>query len=301
MTAIGIDLGGTKIETQVFADDWTVAARQRVATPLQYADLVQAVADQIQWAQQQAGHPAPVGIGAAGRINPQTGLALTANLAATGRPFPADLEQAVQHPITYINDSHALVLSESVFGAGRGHRTVLALILGTGIGGGICVDQTLLAGPTMTGGEFGHTSAPAHLVAKHRLPVERCGCGRIGCIETYIAGSGLQNLAKHMTGQDVTPQQIAVERAGTMSGVWQLWCDLTADLIHTLTLGVDPHVIVVGGGLSRIVGVIDELTVAARAAQFGDFGTPPLVLAQGGDTSGARGAAYAAWQAGRYD
>ncbi len=297
MTAIGIDLGGTKIETQVFDDAWSVIARQRATTPKDYADLVDAVADQILWGQEQAGAVVPVGIGAAGLINPLTGFALTANLPATGQPFPTDIEQTIKRPITYVNDCRALALSEAVFGQGKGHRSVMALILGTGVGGGLCVDQRILQGPTLTGGEFGHTSAPAHLVSKHNLPITQCGCGRIGCIETYIAGPGIVRLAKHLTGQDVTPPQIAADRAGAMASVWQLWCELTADLLHSLTLNVDPDVIVLGGGLSQIEGIIDDLSAATSAAQLGDFGTSRLVLAEGGDTSGARGAAYAAWQA----
>lgn len=296
MTAIGIDLGGTKIETQVFDDTWCVVARQRCDTPRDYDALVRTMSDQIKWGETQAGQAAPVGIGAAGLVNPVDGLALTANLVATGKPFPTDIATAAGRRVTYINDCRALALSEAVFGQGRGHRTVMALILGTGVGGGICVDQHLLQGPTHTGGEFGHTSAPAHLVAQHALPVMQCGCGRMGCIETYIAGPGLARLAKHLTGQDVTPPQIAAQRHGTMAQVWDIWCALTADLVHTLTLTADPDVIVLGGGLSQIDGVTDDLAKAARHAQLPGFASPPLVVAEGGGTSGARGAAYAAWQ-----
>ncbi len=296
MTAIGIDLGGTKIEAQVFDDTWSVIARQRCDTPGNYDDLVRATADQIGWATADAGEDAPVGIGAAGLINPRTGHALTANLVATGHPFPTDIAKAVRRPITYLNDCRAMALSEAVFGQGNGHRTVMALILGTGIGGGISVDQNLLQGPTQTGGEFGHTSAPAHLVARYDLPIVQCGCGRMGCIETYVAGPGLSRIAKHMTGRDLTPPEIAASRASTMAPVWEAWCALTADLLHTLTLTVDPDLIVLGGGLTHIDNLIPELTKAAETAQLSGFGTCPVALAQGGETSGARGAAYAAWQ-----
>ncbi len=297
MKAIGIDLGGTKIETQVFGDNWSVVARQRHDTPRDYADLVRVVVEQIKLAEAQANTDIPVGIGAAGLINPHDGLALTANLPATGKPFPADIAAAAGRPITYVNDCRALALSEAVFGQGKGHRTVMSVILGTGVGGGVCVDQRILQGPTLTGGEFGHTSAPAHLIAQHNLPIRQCGCGRMGCIETYIAGPGLQQLAKHITGQDLTPRQIAAARSGAMAPVWRVWCELTADLLHTLTLTLDPDLIVLGGGLSRIAGITDDLALAAKSAQFANFDSPPLVLAQAGDTSGARGAAYAAWQA----
>lgn len=297
MTAIGIDLGGTKIEAQVFDDAWSVIARDRCDTPGDYVGLVKGIATLVSWAEGQAGGVVPVGIGAAGLVNPATGRALTANLAATDQPLPADIAQAVRRAVTYVNDCRALALSEAVFGEGKGHGTVMALILGTGVGGGIAVNGSILQGPTQTGGEFGHTSAPAHLVAGYNLPIWRCGCGRVGCIETYIAGPGLSRIAKHMTGEDLAAPEIAARRSQDMGAVWEVWCAFAADLLHSLTLTVDPDLIVLGGGLSHIAGIVEDLTAAAQHAQIGDFGVPPLVLAQGGDTSGARGAAYAAWQA----
>jgi predicted NBD/HSP70 family sugar kinase len=297
LNAIGIDLGGTKMEAQVFDDTWSVAARRRRDTPKDYAELVTELADLIRWADAQTSGTVPVGIGAAGLVNPKTGLALTANLVATGQPFPADIARTVERPVTYVNDCRALALSEAIFGQGKGRRTVMALVLGTGVGGGIAVDGAILQGPTHTGGEFGHTSAPAHLVAKHDLPIWRCGCGRMGCIETYIAGPGLARLAKHILGTDLTTVEIAARRDIDTGPVWQVWCDFGADLLHSLTLTADPDLIVLGGGLTHIDGLVEDLSGTARRAQIGDFAVPEIVLAQGGDTSGARGAAYAAWQA----
>ena len=297
MNAIGIDLGGTKMEAQVFDYAWSVAARRRRDTPKDYADLVTELADLIRWADAQTSGPVPVGIGAAGLVNPKTGLALTANLVATGQLFPADIACTIGRPVTYMNDCRALALSEAIFGQGKGRRTVMALILGTGVGGGIAVDGAILQGPTHTGGEFGHTSAPAHLVAKHDLPIWRCGCGRMGCIETYIAGPGLVRLAKHILGTDLTTVEIAARRNIDTGPVWQVWCDFSADLLHSLTLTADPDLIVLGGGLTHIDRLVEDLSAAARRAQIGDFAVPEIVLAQGGETSGARGAAYAAWQA----
>jgi predicted NBD/HSP70 family sugar kinase len=297
MTAAGIDIGGTKIEVQLFDADWSVVGRQRVATPVNYDDLVSAVVAQIKWAENRVNGPLAVGVGAAGLVNPRTGLALTANLPATNHPFPTDIAKGADRQITYVNDCRALALSEAVFGAGQGKRTVMSLILGTGVGGGIAVDQAILQGPTAMGGEFGHTAAAAHVVNAHDLPLWQCGCGRTGCIETYIAGPGLARLAEHVTGQDMTPEGIAAQRHGKMAQVWAIWCTFVGEFIHTLTLTADPDVIVLGGGLSKIDGITDDMMQAAKAAQIGDFGVPQIVLAKGGDASGARGAAYAAWQA----
>lgn len=297
MKAIGIDIGGTKMEAQVFDDAWSVAVRRRRETPKDYADLVTELADLILWADAQTSGTVPVGIAAAGLVNPKTGLALTANLVATGQLFPADIARTIGRPVTYMNDCRALALSEAIFGQGKGRRTVMALILGTGVGGGVAFGGAILQGPTHTGGEFGHTSAPAHLVAKHDLPVWRCGCGRMGCIETYIAGPGLVRLAKHILGTDLTTVEIAARRNIDTGPVWQVWCDFSADLLHSLTLTADPDLIVLGGGLTHIDRLVEDLSAAARRAQIGDFSVPEIVLAQGGETSGARGAAYAAWQA----
>lgn len=298
MIAAGIDLGGTKIEVQVFDADWQVVARNRVPTPKKYGALVMALADQIAWVREQVGKDVPVGVGAAGLVNPATGLALTANLCATGKPLPQDVAEAAGRPITYVNDCRSLALSEAVFGAGKGHRSVMSLILGTGVGGGIAVDGRLLPGPSMTGGEFGHISAPAHLVQRYGLDVVKCGCGRTGCSETLIAGPGLSRIARSIMGQSMTPPDIVAARKSDelAQKVWQIWCEITADLLRTLTLIVDPDIIVIGGGLTQIPEMADDLNTAFDKARLGDFEVPPVVIAQGGDTSGARGAAYAAVQ-----
>lgn len=298
MIAAGIDLGGTKIELQLFDNEWQLASRKRVDTPQDYDALVGALADIVRWADSEAGTSIPVGIGAAGLLNPETELALTANLCATGKPLKLDVEKAVGRAITYVNDCRALALSEAVFGVGKDAETVLALILGTGVGGGVSVNGSILSGPTQTGGEFGHMASPAHLLQKYNLPAVQCGCGRVGCVETYISGRGMTRLAKAIMGEDLKPPQI-VERKATDAKamqVWEIWSALTAELLCNLTLAIDPDVIILGGGLSKIEGLTDILQSQAQKAQLGDFGIPPIRLAQGGDASGARGAAYAAYQ-----
>jgi len=291
MIAAGIDLGGTKIEAQVFDSGWNRVDSHRIPTPTIYPELVQALVDQIRWVESKTHTGIPIGIAAAGLINPQTGLALTANLPATGRPFPADIAAAAGRPITYVNDCRAQALSEATFGAAKGFRTAIALNLGTGLAGGIVKDGHLLTGPTGLGGEFGHFSLSAHVISEHNLPILRCGCGRWGCTETLIAGPGLSRLHHHLTGLTMSPEQITQDRS---TKTWAIWCQLTAEVIFTLCLTVDPDVIVLAGGLSRVNGLIPDLTAALTHAQLSGYGPPLLRLAEGGDTTGARGAAYAA-------
>lgn len=293
IVAGGIDLGGTKIEAQVFDADWQRVESRRVATPRDYPGLVAAVAGMVAWVE--GYRPGlPIGIAAAGLIHPATGIALTANLAATGKPFPADIAAASGRAVTYVNDCRAQALSEAAFGAARGHAVALTLNLGTGLAGGIVVDGRLLEGPSGTGGEFGHFALPAHLMTD--LPLVRCGCGRMGCTETLIAGPGLSRIARHRTGRDLRAEEIVAGRIEpALAEVWATWLGLTAELIHTLVMVVDPGCVVLAGGLSRAPGLVAELSDALTAVALPGYGAPPIRLAEGGDTTGARGAALAAF------
>lgn len=297
MTAAGIDLGGTKIEAQVFDAGWQVTARRRIDTPRDYDGLVAALSDQIRWCEGEGGAGLPIGIGAAGLINPRTGLALAANLPVTDRPFPADVAGRAGRGITFVNDCRAFTLSEAIFGAARGLSPACGVILGTGTGGGVVVDGRLVNGLSAVGGEFGHAFAPANLIVEHGLPVLPCGCGRTGCFETLVSGTGLSRLTEAMLGRAMTPPELVAARGTDPAAqrAWQVWCALVAEMLMTLVCTVDPEVIVLGGGLSLIPGLTDDLTAALQTAQLRGFSVPRLVLAQGGDASGARGAAYAAW------
>ena len=297
MIAAGVDIGGTKIEAQIFASDWQAIDKHRISTPDTYDALIDAIGGMINWID--AKTPGlPTGIASAGLINQVTGLALTANLPATGKPFLRDIINRVGHPVTFLNDCRAFALSEAQFGAAKGASRMVGLILGTGVAGGLAIDGALVGGVGTLSGEFGHTPAPAHLVAKYDLPIVACGCGRTGCIETLISGPGLERLAGALTGQDMTTHAIAVGRGKDpqVDRVWAVWCALVAELLLSITLTIDPHMIVLGGGLSGISGVERDLAAALKSAQFKGFPVPEIRLAEGGDASGARGAAFAAWQ-----
>lgn len=295
--AAGIDLGGTKIEAQVFDAAWQRVKTLRQPTPRDYDGLVAAMAQMVAWAEGFA-PGLPVGIAAAGLIHPVTGIALTANLAATGHPFPTEIAKAAGRPVTYVNDCRAQALSEAQFGAARGFATALTLNLGTGLAGGIVVNGRLLEGPSATGGEFGHFALPAHLMTD--LPLVACGCGRIGCTETLIAGPGLSRLARHLTGREMRAEDVVAGRADPeLAQVWQVWLGLTAELIHTLVMVVDPGCVVLAGGLSRAPGLVADLSDALTRVALPSYGAPPILLAEGGDTTGARGAAFAAYAQGR--
>lgn len=287
----GIDLGGTKIEAQVFAPDWSLTARNRWPTPKDYPALVAALVEAIRWCETHG--PAPIGISAAGLVNPRTGLALTSNLSATGKPFPADIAKAANRKIAWINDCRALTLSEAMLGAARGADPAVGLILGTGVAGGVVTGGKLLPSPSQTGGEFGHFPLAAPPVTAHNLPILTCGCGRLGCVETYLSAPGLARIAAHLTGVTHVPETIVQDRATTpaFQMAWDIWLDLATEFLVTLCLTIDPQVIILGGGLSRAPGLTDDLAKHLTRASLGGFPIPAIRLAEGGDASGARGAA----------
>jgi N-acetylglucosamine kinase len=293
IAAAGIDLGGTKIEAQVFASDWSLADRQRWPTPTDYPGLVAAMAAAVHWCETRGPADLPVGISAAGLINPRTGLALTSNLPASGRAFPQDIARAAGRPVAWINDCRALTLSEAMLGAARGADPAVGLILGTGLAGGVVTGGRLLPSPARIGGEFGHFPLAAGPMAAHGLPLLGCGCGRLGCSETYLSAPGLSRIAAHLTGQGHSPESITAGRATTpaFAQAWDIWLDLATEFLITLCLTLDPEVIVLGGGLSRAAGLTDDLTRRLARATFNGFPIPAIRLAEGGDASGARGAA----------
>lgn len=300
--AAGVDLGGTKIEAQIFDTNWQVLRKHRVATPTDYPALINAIGDMFVWISRQA-PGLPLGLASAGLINKKTGLALSSNLPSTGKPFIKDVAQRVGQHVNFVNDCRAFTLSEAIFGSAKGMSPVVGVILGTGIGGGVVIHEKMVLGADDLSGEFGHFAAPASLVVAHNLPVVMCGCGRLGCIETLVSGPGMTRLSKAVIGREMTSHQIASERETDKGAakVWAIWCDLVAELFLSLTLAIDPKVIVLGGGLSRITGIAADLQAALARAQFKGFAVPEIRLAEGGDASGARGAAFAAWQKARDD
>lgn len=291
----GIDLGGTKIEAQKFDTNWNVADRRRIETPKTYLELVGAMADQIYWLQKDNPN-LPVGIAAAGLSNPSSGVWISANLPANGMPFAEDVAKAAGGRHIWLNDCRAFTQAEAIFGAGQSKGTIVGLVLGTGIAGGVSIDGKLINNREGQSGEFGHMPISGAIIAAHKLPILKCGCGRFGCYETYGSGPGMERLAKHILGRDLTTRDIAFRRANPeISQVWDIWCEINAALILTIVTVIDPRIIVLGGGLSQISGIIEELDSALDRVAWRELKRPSIRLGTRGETAAALGAAYAAY------
>lgn len=293
----GIDLGGTKVEVSLFNRDMELVQSRRVKTPKTYGDLVDVLEAQYDWLCDVAGDKSvKLGIGIPGVIGP-TGISETANLPATGKPLHADFSDRVGFSVPVENDCKCFALSEANGGAGDGYETVFGLILGTGCGGGVCFQGSLVKGHNGLPGEVGHFGVPLALANALNLPCLPCGCGRTGCYETLISGVGIAALSEHFHGQNQRPEQIvAAAQNGdrNMEQVLSTWTKIVCELVHTIQLTVDPDCIVLGGGLSRIEGIAGRIQTRYAAHRLEGITGPEIIQAKFGDSSGVRGAALLA-------
>ena len=293
----GIDLGGTKIEAKKFDLDWNEAHTRRIDTPSTYLELIAAMTDQIRWLREDNPN-LPVGIAAAGLVNPTSGTWISANLPANGMPFVQDVATASGGQQVWLNDCRAFTQAEVIFGAGKSKGTIVGLVLGTGISGGVSIDGVLINHRDGQSGEFGHMPISGAITASHSLPILKCRCGRFGCYETYGSGPGMERLAKHLLGRNLTSREIAFSRAKPeISRVWEIWCEINAALILTIVTTVDPRTIVLGGGLSQISGIIEDLESALVRSAWRGLTLPSIRVGSRGETAAALGAAYAAHNA----
>lgn len=290
----GMDVGGTKIESCLFDEAFRPLERRRVDTVCTtYAQLLDCIAGEAHWLDARAGGEVDLGVGLPGLVDHTTGRALTSNLPATGQPLRDDLSARLGRSVAMANDCKCFALSEANGGAGEDAQTLLGLILGTGVGGGVTHRRRLVLGHNDLPGELGHLGIPGRCVAEWELPILPCGCGRLGCFETLVSGPGMVRLAGRHGGAGRSPPQIArLARAGDagMARTMREWLGLLAELIHTAQCTIDMDCVVLGGGLSRIPGLEHMLAESYDACRIGGRATG-IAVARFGDASGTRGAA----------
>ncbi len=290
----GMDVGGSKIETCLFDEQFRPLQRRRVDTACSnYEELLGCIAEEVRWLESQAQAPVDLGIGLPGLVDYHSGRSLTSNLPATGRPLREDLVERLGRTVVIANDCKCFALSEANGGAGEDAETVLGLIIGTGVGGGVVHRGRLVLGHNDLPGELGHLGIPGRFVREWNLPLLACGCGRVGCYETLVSGPGLVRLASRHGGPECSPAQIAERaRAGdeAMGVAMREWATLLAELIYTAQCTIDMDCVVLGGGLSRIPGVAEMLAEAFREQRMAGREVQ-FRVARFGDASGTRGAA----------
>ena len=291
---LGIDLGGTKIAAVVLSNAGAVVWEARRPTPQgDYDATLDSIAALVTDGERASGAPCTVGIGMPGAISPATGLVKNANsIWLNGRPFQADLERRLARPLRLANDANCLAVSEAVDGAAAGARIVFGVILGTGVGGGVAIGGVAITGANAIAGEWGHNPLP--WPDADERPGRACYCGRHGCIETFLSGPGLAADYEIRSGRSLPAQNIvaASVRDAVARDTLDAWRRRLAKALATVINVLDPDVIVLGGGLSQIESIYDDVPRRWSEWVFSDRVTTRLVPARYGDASGVRGAAW---------
>ena len=290
MNRIGIDLGGTKIEGILTTDDpMNVLVRKRVSTEQEkgYSQVLGNIAGLIEELRNASEEPVKLGMGIPGVVNQSTKRVQQANAQCLiGEALEEDLTNRLGQGINIENDANCFVLSEALHGAGKGYQCVAGIIMGTGMGGGIVINGQPWKGRTGLAGEWGHASIeePDGVL---------CWCGRKGCAENYLSGTGIQRIYREATGQD---RSVASIHEGFLNG--DSACKLVMDQVlnyfarsmANIMVHLEPDIIVIGGGVSNLPILYSE---GLKRTNEIVFGTPltKIVENQLGDSSGVHGAA----------
>lgn len=296
MKRLGLDIGGTKIECAVLDDQGVTVYRQRIATDKSsYQAFVTTVIGVIAQAETALQEPLSVGIGLPGTEDPQTGLIKNSNiLVLNQQPLGQTLSGALQRPVSITNDANCFTLSEAIDGSGAEAQVVFGVILGTGCGGGLVVNQQMIRSRNACSGEWGHNPLPGY-DPRQDGPAAPCYCGRCNCIESFISGTGLERqYIRKYSKQISAPAIIDQLRAGESQAqaLWQIFMDQLARALGSIVNMIDPDVIVLGGGLSNIAEIYPDLRQRVTEYVFGNRCTTPILPARHGDSGGVRGAAW---------
>ena len=290
---IGIDLGGTKIEALALDDAGVELGRRRSATPQgDYDGTIRAMVEHVTALESETGRRGSIGVCMPGAESLATGLIKNANsVCLIGRPLASDLAAALERPVRLANDANCFTLSEATDGAAAGADMVFGVILGTGVGGGCVVDGRILAGVNGICGEWGHNPLP--WPTDDERPGPPCYCGREGCVETFLSGSGLAR--DYARDGNTEPSEIARRAAAgepAAKAAVERYCDRLARALSTGINIFDPDIIVLGGGMSNIDALYGEVLGRWGSYVFSDRVDTRLVAAKYGDASGVRGAAW---------
>ena len=292
---IGIDLGGTKIEIIALDESGNACYRRRIATPRgSYTGTLDAIVRLVAGAEAAIGARASVGIGMPGAISPATGLVKNANSVwLNDHPLAADLAAALERPVRLANDANCFALSEATDGAAAGAETVFGVIVGTGTGGGVVVRGHVCTGPNAIAGEWGHNPLP--WPEDDERPGPPCYCGKHGCIETFLSGPGLSRAFADRAGTSAGAAEIvAMASRGHPDAliVLERYAHRMARALATVVNVLDPDVIVLGGGMSNIDRLYEQVPRLLPRFVFSDYVATRIARPVHGDASGVRGAAW---------
>ena len=295
---IGIDLGGTKIEVIALANDGHELFRHRIATPRHdYQQTLDAISGLVKLAEENTGQQGSVGVGIPGTLSPYTGLVKNANSVwLNGQPMDKDLSAMLAREVRIANDANCLAVSEATDGAAAGQKTVFAVIIGTGCGAGVAINGQAHSGGNGIAGEWGHNPLPWMDDDELRFRTEvPCYCGKQGCIETFISGTGFATDYARLSGNPLKGHEImtlaAQGDALAERAISRYELRLAKSLAHVINI-LDPDVVVLGGGMSNVDRLYRHVPQLVKSWVFGGECETPIRKAIHGDSSGVRGAAW---------
>ena len=291
---VGIDWGGTKIEGIVLEPSTgKELLRKRVDAPKDnYVEIINKVCELITNISSKYNN-FTVGIGMPGSLHPKTGQVQVSNTKALeGQNVKNDLEKKLGFDVRIANDADCLAVSESIDGSGMNYDSVFAVILGTGVGAGYSFRKQLVVGPNKLTGEWGQNPIPGPM-DEYEKSVKR-HCGRVGAIEVFLSGPGLENYYSFITKENKTSREIVeLFRNGdkTSNQIMDKYFERTARSLSSIVNILDPDVIVCGGGMSEIDELYDEVPKRIIPYIASNFFNTPIVKSKHGSSSGVRGAA----------
>ena len=286
MSKIGIDLGGTKIEGILLDNDLNTIERKRIPTKQEngYNSIIDSIKILVNELKSQAKDDFTIGISAPGAISKKTGLVKNSNTQCLiGKPLREDLVQALNHEISIDNDANCFAKAEAVLGSAKNYKVVFGVILGTGVGGGIVINEQVHKGRTNIAGEWGHHTL--------RIDGNKCYCGKLGCVETYLSGPALEKRWTEITGKSETLPSI-INNLDSEKGIeWknEFLENFGIGLANVIDI-LDPDAIVLGGGVSNIPFLYDEGKARIYEKVFSDLVETPILKNKLGDSAGVFGA-----------
>ena len=287
MNKIGIDLGGTKIEAILLDEKLNVIERTRVPTYQEkgYKSIIDSIVSLVNSVKTKSDVPVTIGVSAPGAISKKTGLIKNSNTQCLiGMPLKEDLQSALNQNIEIDNDANCFTIAEAKLGAAKQYDIVFGVIMGTGVGGGIVINETVHKGKTNIAGEWGHHTL--------RINGNKCYCGKLGCVETYISGPALEQRWTQLTGKNESLSSIVQNISNTKNGIqWknEFLENFAIGLANVIDI-LDPDVVVLGGGVSNIPFLYDEGRDHVYDKVFTDLIETPIIKNKLGDSAGVFGA-----------
>ena len=296
---VGIDLGGTKIELIVLSNGGELV-RKRLPTPSSYVETLNTLVHLVESEKHRLVENTHIGIGIPGTLKSNGQVKNANSVFLNGQLLQVDLQSALNRDVRVMNDANCFALSEAIDGAGAGSDSVFGVIIGTGVGGGVVINQSLLNGPNGITGEWGHN--PVHSMMPRSSSVERdCYCGKRNCVETFLSGRGLamtfNEIAKShssdLRAEDAKGVMAYQERnIPVAEGALSMYFEQLASCLSIVINVIDPEVIVLGGGLSNLPDIEKKVEHHLPKYVFSDEIKTRVRLNQHGDSSGVRGAAW---------